>query len=72
MTPHSEKVKSDFRRHAETGWAGATVGGAIGAFTAGPLGTIVGMVVGGVAAALLEHYVETASKHSNRHISPTK
>ena len=40
--------------------AGAIVGGTIGAFTGGPLATVVGMAIGAFAARKLSEYAHTS------------
>jgi hypothetical protein len=72
MTLALRKHKSEMRRHVGTGLDGAVVGGAIGAFAAGPVGTIVGMIIGGLTALAVQHFAEMAARPPRHTASPTK
>lgn len=67
MTPAKLDVSARPWRMTGTSIAGAIAGGTIGAFTTGPIGTVVGMLVGAFAASAIERYVEHGTKVSSSH-----
>lgn len=45
---------------------GALVAGAAGGLTLGPVGTVAGLVMGGVAGEIFDRYVDTKHRDNNR------